>query len=216
MTQKIDRRVRRTRRRLRDALIELILEKGYDRVTIQEITDRADLSRATFYLHYKGGKDELLASSLEEMFDELVDSMQDLVFRRNVEWDAEEPPSLPAFQHVAEYSALYKSLLGDTGVTSIIYRTLNYIARITQKQFEALAEERNLEDLPVPLEVAAQHIAGSLFSIVSWWLENDMPYSAEEMARLYHYMTVPGIRVSLGLPIKDPAEPSDDKDESTS
>jgi AcrR family transcriptional regulator len=203
MAEKLDRRVRRTRRRLRDALIELVLEKGYDNVTNQEITDRADLSRATFYLHYKNGKDELLASSLESMFDELVDSVQDSLFQHDLDWENKEPPSLPAFQHVAEYAKLYKALLGDKGVTSVIYRTLNYIARISQKQFQLIIEERGLEQTPIPVEVAAQHIAGSLFSMMSWWLENDMPYPPEEMARIYHFVTVPGIRAALGLPLRD-------------
>jgi AcrR family transcriptional regulator len=203
MDKKLDRRVRRTRRRLRDALIELILEKGYDNITIQEITDRADLSRATFYLHYEGGKDELLAISLEEMFDELVESVQDLVYQQSLEATDQNPPSLLAFKHVAEYHQLYRSLLGDKGVTSVIYRTLNYIARISLKQLEGLKAERQLDNTPIPLEVAAQHSAGSLFSMVSWWLENDMPYSPEEMAHIYHSITVPGIRAALGLPQKD-------------
>jgi AcrR family transcriptional regulator len=203
MAKKLDRRVRRTRRRLRDALIELILEKGYDNITIQEITDRADLSRATFYLHYEGGKDELLAISLEEMFDELMESVEGLVYQQSLESADQNPPSLLAFKHVAEYHQLYKSLLGDKGVTSVIYRTLNYIARISLKQLEGLKKERKLKKTPVPIEVAAQHSAGSLFSMVSWWLENDMPYSPEEMARIYHSITVPGIRAALGLPQKD-------------
>ena len=120
--EKLDRRVRRTRRRLRDALIQLILKKGYDNVTIQDITDAADLSRATFYLHYKD-KDELLAGSLEEMFDELMASVKDIMLRRKMELDDQNPPSLPAFQHVADYAELYKSLLGDTGVSSVMNRT---------------------------------------------------------------------------------------------
>lgn len=199
MAKKIDRRVRRTRRRLRDALIELILEQGYESITIQEITDRADLSRATFYLHYKNGKDELLAVSLEAMFDELVESVQDLVYQQNLDDDEKDPPSLLAFKHVEEYANLYKSLLGDKGVTSVIYRTLNYIARISRKQLEGLKLEHKIDTMPIPIELAAQHSAGSLFSMVSWWLENDMPYPPEEMARIYHSMTVPGIRAALGI-----------------
>lgn len=57
--KQLDRRVRRTRRALQDSLTSLILEKGYDAVTVEDITDRADLGRTTFYLHYKD-KEELL------------------------------------------------------------------------------------------------------------------------------------------------------------
>lgn len=195
--EKIDRRVRRTRRRLRDALIQLILEKGYDNVTIQEITDTADLSRATFYLHYKD-KDELLAISLEEMFDELVESVKDLMLRRKLELTDDNPPSLPVFNHVAEYADLYRSLLGDRGVSSVINRTLNYIARIGEQQYRMLISEDEEANLPVPIEVASRHLAGAMFSMLSWWLEQDMPYTAVEMAQMFHRLTVPSILAAIG------------------
>ncbi|MDQ7024106.1 MAG: TetR/AcrR family transcriptional regulator [Anaerolineae bacterium] len=207
MAKKIDRRVRRTRKRLRNALIELILEQGYESITIQEITDRADLSRATFYLHYQNGKDELLGVSLEAMFDELVESVQDLVYQQNLDSDEKQPPSLLAFKHVQEYSNLYKSLLGNKGVSSVIYRTLDYIARISRKQLDGLKLEHQIDTAPIPIELAAQHSAGSLFAMVSWWLENDMPYSAEEMAQFYQAITVPSIRAALGIE-RDKSEPS--------
>jgi len=201
--EKLDRRVRRTRRRLRDALIQLILEKGYDNVTIQEITDTADLSRATFYLHYKNGKDELLAVSLEEMFDELVDSVKDLMLRRKLELQDDNPPSLPVFKHVAEYADLYRSLLGEKGVSSVINRTLNYIARIAEEQYMLLVDKDEVENLPVPIEVASRHLAGALFSMVSWWLEQDMPHTPEEMAQMFHILTVPSILAAIGYTQKD-------------
>lgn len=201
--KKLDRRVRRTRRRLRDALIQLILEKGYDNVTIQEITDTADLSRATFYLHYKNGKDELLAVSLEEMFDELVGSVKDLMLRRKLELQDDNPPSLPVFKHVAEYADLYRSLLGDKGVSSVINRTLTYIARIAEEQYMMLIDEDEIDNLPVPIEVASRHLAGALFSMVSWWLEHDMPHTSEEMAQMFHLLTVPSIMAAIGFGKKD-------------
>jgi len=195
--QKLDRRVRRTRRRLRDALIELVLDKGYDNITIQEITDRADLSRATFYLHYKD-KDELLANSLEEMLDELVNSVSDMIFKPEYEPGDEHPPSLLAFRHVSEYADLYRSLLGDKGVTSVIYRTLNYLSGVYEKQLTVPMEKQAIEAPVVPIHVAARSLAGALFAIVSWWLENDMPYTEEEIARMFHDMTAASIRATLG------------------
>jgi AcrR family transcriptional regulator len=197
LVKKIDRRIRRTRGQLRDALIQLILEQGYDNITIQEITDTADLSRATFYLHYKD-KDELLAISLEEMFDELVDSVKDLMLRRKLVLQDDNPPSLPVFKHVAEYADLYRSLLGDRGVSSVINRTLSYIARIAEQQFRMLIKEGQEDDLPIPIEIAARHLAGALFSMVSWWLENDMPHTPEEMAQMFHVLTIPSILAAIG------------------
>jgi AcrR family transcriptional regulator len=200
--EKIDRRVRRTRHRLRDALIQLILEQGYDHITIQEITDTADLSRATFYLHYKD-KDELLAISLEEMFDELVESVKDLMLRRKLELDDDNPPSLPVFKHVEEYADLYRSLLGERGVSSVINRTLTYISRIAEQQYRMLIDEDEADNLLVPIEVASRHLAGALFSMVSWWLENDMPYKPEKMAQMFHQLTVPSILSTIGRSHKE-------------
>lgn len=197
----VDRRVRRTRRRLRDALIDLIMDLGYDNITIQNITDRADLSRATFYLHYKD-KDELLANSLEEMFDELVDSLDSPIFGDN--GSAGDQPGVLAFEHVAQYSDLYKALLlGDRGVTYVIYREIQYIAGIAKKQLaHLLPDDADKESLPVPLDVMAHHMAGALFSMILWWLENDMPYSPEQMGRMFHRMSRPAAFNAFGLPLE--------------
>ncbi|MEO8397816.1 MAG: helix-turn-helix domain-containing protein, partial [Chloroflexota bacterium] len=68
--RKPDRRIERTRQLLSKALMDLIIERGYDTITIQDITDRANVSRATFYLHYKD-KDELLYQSMTKIYDAL-------------------------------------------------------------------------------------------------------------------------------------------------
>lgn len=196
----LDRRVRRTRRRLRDALIRLILEQGYERITIQNITDAADLSRATFYLHYKD-KDDLLVNSLEEMFDELVASLKQPIWLGAVEEGSEVPVSVIAFRHVAEYAALYKALLlGERGVTYAINRSMEYLARVSQQQIIRQVETLQLDadTLPVAPEVIAWSSAGALFTLILWWLENDMPYTPEDMAHMHSRMLIPMIMSGLG------------------
>jgi AcrR family transcriptional regulator len=188
--QKTDRRVCRTRRRLHSALIALILEKGYDMISVQDVTDRADLSRATFYLHFKD-KDELLASSLKDIFNQLSESVKLMILQQQFNPYPHQPSALPAFQHVAENAELYRALLGSKGISSVIYRTLNQIAHLSSQQFEILQQEQAIENIEVPIDFVAQHMAGSLLSTFRWWLENDMPYSAEDMARMYERMTVP-------------------------
>lgn len=195
----MDRRIRRTRRRLRQALIDLIVAKGYSNITIQEITDKADLSRATFYLHYKGGKDELLADSLETLFEEFVSTLKQPLF--DEQWIASDPsPTTLAFQHVAEHAELYKALLlGDRGVTYVIYREIQYTANIIETQLRRLLHDNGLDAEAVPVVIAAQQMAGALFSLILWWLEHDMPHPAEQMGQMYHQMAVPGVLSTLGL-----------------
>src|SRR6266498_1508474 len=98
----IDRRVRKTRQQLGDALVSLILEIGYDSITIKDITDRADVAHATFYRHYRD-KDELLARRLESV----VQEIEGLTREPSLQ-DAE---GYLIFKHAQENSVLYRILL---------------------------------------------------------------------------------------------------------
>jgi AcrR family transcriptional regulator len=123
--EKIDRRKQRTRQLLRESLQVLILEQGYDAITIQEITDHANLGRATFYLHYRD-KDELLVDALETMFDQLVQQIDRLSPQHILELEA--PPSLIAFRHVQVHHDLYRVMLSERGIAFVIKRVRRYLA----------------------------------------------------------------------------------------
>jgi AcrR family transcriptional regulator len=185
-----DRRVVRTRRLLRDALMELILEKGYDEVTVQDITQRANLGRATFYLHYKGGKEELLLSNLEEIYDELVARLKPL--KREGLRPGPHRASQVAFEHAAEHRDLYFVLLRSQAAASIAQRIREYLAGVIFQEIEPL-----MQDSPLPSEVIAGYMAGSLVALITWWLENAMPYSPEYMAQIFSRLTMPGVRELL-------------------
>jgi AcrR family transcriptional regulator len=186
---KIDRRKQRTRALLRDALIALILEKGYDAVTVQDITDRANLGRATFYLHYKGGKDELLLSMMEDIQSEVAQqagpiSENDLLVHG-------QPPSIYAFKHAEENADFFRAILGGAGLASILTRYRKSSAAQMQTQIEpALSSDNNT----IPVEIIANFVVGALNTLIIWWLENNRPYSAEEMARIFHQLLLTGIQ----------------------
>lgn len=186
--KRMDRRVRRTRNALSRALLSLMQERDYDSVTIQEITDRADLNRATFYLHYSS-KEELLTDSLEAMFDDLVEQFQDATAVTPIWQDT--TAVLAVFEHVANHAALYKVLLSDRGQSHVIYRIIDYIANFGQKRV-AMHLPPDLR-LALPVEIVSYHAAGSLFALVSWWVQNDLPYSAEYMATAVDKLYTHGI-----------------------
>lgn len=187
--KKLDRRVIRTRKLLAEAMLSLLLTKDYDEVTVQDITEAADLNRATFYLHY-GSKESLLEAALEARFDELVKRM-------DVEWSTEDgawedaSDLLLVFEHAAEYAALYKVLLGNKGRAHVINRIIDYTAAVQG----AMCREQfpNLPELAVPLDIVNQHIAGSLYALLRWWLMNDMPHSAEYMANAANRLCMRGV-----------------------
>ncbi len=183
---KLDRRVVRTRQLLRDALMDLILEKGYDAVTVQDITDRANLGRATFYVHYPQGKEQLLLSNLEEIYDELVARLKPL--KREGFQPGPHRPSQVAFEHAAEHHDLYLVLLHSQAAATIAQRIRDYLAGVLQQELELWQAES-----PVPLTVIASYMAGSLVALITWWLENEMPYSPEYMSQIYSRLTRPGV-----------------------
>jgi AcrR family transcriptional regulator len=178
----MDRRAQRTRQLLRDALMELILKKGYEHITVQEITDHANLGRATLYLHYPGGKEELLLQSLKTLFEELSEQLKG-VTRENF---VTSPPSLIAFEHAAANKKLYRVMLGSHGNSSLQSKIRQLIADAIQEQVSRVVSP---DLLPVPLPVLGQHAAGALMALITWWLEADAAYTPAEMAQMMHRLS---------------------------
>lgn len=191
-TKKLDRRVRRTHRLLGKALLDLILEQDYDSITITDITNRADLNRATFYLHF-GSKEELLIATLEERFDELVQEMETHNPSQQT-WETLDSERL-IFEHVAEHAAMYRVLIGEGGVGYVAHRIISYIAHEVAKEIRA--EKPTAVAEPIPIDIIAQHVAGSTYALLCWWLANDMPYTPTEMALMAQKMCFHGTMWAL-------------------
>ena len=194
MSKRPDRRGPRTRRLLRDALIALILEKGYDSVTVQDITDRANLGRATFYLHFKNGKDQLLMSSLREMFDDLKSRITPPSTDIPV---ADMAMRIIPFQHAFENRDLYRvTLLSQQGTAAIVNGIRDYLAGSMRERIDVFVTDR---PPLVPLDILANYLAGAMISLISWWLRQDTTYTAEQMADMFRQLSMPTITNVLGL-----------------
>ena len=166
-----DRRVRRTQQLLARALIALTLEKGYEAVTIRDITERADIGYATFFRHYRD-KDELLEDVLDVVLAELID----LLCRAKPD-DDPTAFGILLFRHVQEQSEVVRVLLeSHTLLPRLIeVATQNIVSNHTPRP-----------DNAVPLEIAAHHIVTSTISLIQWWLDHQMPYPPERMGMIYH------------------------------
>lgn len=190
--KKPDRRIQRTRQLLRDALISLILEKGYDAVTVQEITERANLGRATFYIHYNN-KEELLLSNLHEVFNDLKARFGKPTREQFLAPD-QALRAIP-FQHALENRDLYRvTLFSEQGTAAIIRGIREYIANELKTSMEAVSTG----EMPLPPEVVANYLAGALLALMGWWLEHDTPYSADMMAEMYQQLSLPTLLMMLG------------------
>lgn len=203
--QKVDRRVSRTRRSLQEALFALILEKGYDSVTVEEITNRADLGRTTFYLHYHD-KEDLLMQAVRNLVDGLFDRLAqyplDSLKLRSQTASGELliPIISLAFQHVEQNADLYRVVLRGEGTYAAVRRVRQILSRAISDLIGHFTTRNKMELNPVvPLDVFLNSLAGAWIGLITWWLEEDMPYPPEEMAIMYQRMFMRSTREVLGL-----------------
>lgn len=177
--QKVDRRIERTDQLLKDALVALILEKGYEAVTIKDITERANVAYVTFFRHYKE-KDGLLGRMLENVVETLAAAVDE-----NDPVASKQKDCL-IFEHAQQNHRLYRILLSSPGAMPIVKRVKAVIAARALEKCRALFEG----ETAIPPEIFAFHMASSLLSVLQWWLENDMPYPPERMAEIYSQLVV--------------------------
>lgn len=193
----VDPRVKRTHKLLRDALMALIPEKGYNAITIQEITDRATLNRTTFYLHYRD-KDDLLFQGMEEVLDELM-TRHPLPISENEHLSVDETRDaiISDLKHIQQYADFYRVMLGKNGNPEFGQRLRDYVFRITSGRLESALGE--LPAGPVPTDFVLGYIASAYVGVIQWWLENDMPYTPEEVAGYLVTLYASGVYHPLGL-----------------
>jgi AcrR family transcriptional regulator len=173
-----DRRVLRTRRLLKQALIELTAEKTYEEITIRDITDQADIGYATFFRHYDG-KDDLML----EIFTETIEEIESLPAEHGERYFEQEGYLL--FAHVSENQSLYRSILDSQNFTR---KFRQHTKKMVQVHMEAHVQ--NISTPSFPVEIAAQHMVSSLVGLIDWWLEDDLSTEIERMAMIYERLII--------------------------
>jgi AcrR family transcriptional regulator len=183
-----DRRVRRTQKLLGDALIALALEKEYDAITIQDITDRADIGYRTFFRHY-ADKDELLKDVLRPIREEMRELMAPPSFEYFSDPNVQVidlPDGAVLFQHVQENSDLYRVLLFSN--RGLVQPLKVFVVQEFKANFGALL------DTDIPFNIIANHLISAMITLLRWWLENDMCYSPEEMGEYAFQLIIQPVR----------------------
>jgi AcrR family transcriptional regulator len=167
-----DRRVRRTRRILSEALVSLVLDKGYDQITVQDILDRADVGRSTFYAHYRD-KDALFLANFDDMRQRLLEAVDASV----------DPARIAAavFEHAYNNRRVYQAMCGKRGGMTV---------------------HRHLHQLVTGLlgkDVAAEFYAGALLGVLVWWVDHGFRPGPEELAETYKQLSSPAAEPSKQL-----------------
>ena len=196
---RIDPRVIRTRQMLRDALIALIQEVGFDPITVRDIAERATLNRATFYLHYRD-KDDLLVKSMNELMRELETEIgMPPVREGKIALEDISRPMMVAFRHFARHAVFYRVTLCEVGIPSAIIEMQRSIETIMLRWLTQIPLDRTRSF--VDPNMVTKFVSTAYIGIVRWWLENGMPHSTEHMADQFIKLISLGIFRSIGLEI---------------
>jgi AcrR family transcriptional regulator len=183
--KKTDARVRRTRDALGDALIALMQEKPFDTITVQDVLDRAHVSRSTFYTHYSD-KDDLLMSDAEEFFEALS-----MALSQHGDTSDRVFPVREFFAHLSDVQPFFKALVKSGKYHENMELARGHFARGIERRLAELPRGKNIPANQLPA-IAFAH-AGALLSLLSWWLDRGMRESPAEMDELFHRMVWNGL-----------------------
>ena len=173
-----DLRVRRTRKMIQQAMIDLTVEKGFNNISVRDITERAMVNRSTFYRHYLD-KCDLLSQYMKEA---TALTSERYITERLPENQEEMPNGLMnLLRHVQEHADFYRVMFGVNGDPEFT----EFFRKSAEKRFRFLLEtygERDDPTLP-PAEMRINYVSHAGIGSIRWWLENDQPCSVEQLAR---------------------------------
>ena len=184
----VDRRVRKTRRQLRECLITLLKEKKVQDITVRELTDMADLNRGTFYLHYKDVFDllEKTEAELQEDFNQLV-CKHDAV-------DLKQRPSVifnEIYSLVYDNADLIEILLGENGDLNFVNRLKQLIREKCLKDWMEVFRSGNA----AAFDAFFSFLVSGCIGLVQYWLQTGLKETPEQMAKLTEHIITKGIGV---------------------
>ncbi|SEG47440.1 TetR/AcrR family transcriptional regulator [Paenibacillus sp. UNC499MF] len=194
-----DRRTIRTKEGIRKALTELMEEKGFNCLTVRDITTRADINRGTFYLHYKD-KFDLLEQSLQEIFsvvDRIVEGVKASLTPNIIVFDEPLPFAVALFEYFEANGDFLKAVLGPEGAPG-------FQNRMKQLMREKLFENHSASFIPkdnllVPADYFISYLTSAHLGVVQEWLQGGRRESPREMALILTRLTFNGPLYAAGL-----------------
>ncbi|PDT10227.1 TetR/AcrR family transcriptional regulator [Rhizobium sp. M1] len=181
--QKVDRRVARTRAALHRALISLILKKGYDPVTVEEICEAANVGRSTFYLHY-ASKDDLKQHGLDGLRRQLADTAARAGQGETFGF------SLAMFEHARDHIDLYRALADSRGGAVALGTIREILSDLVRD--DLTADPANRSSDTILREFAVQYVVGAYMAVLTWWLDGGAKLPPHQMDAMFRRMVSGG------------------------
>jgi AcrR family transcriptional regulator len=176
--------------------MDLIAERGYDSITIQDIVNRANIGRTTFYLHYNS-KDELFMSCHEAIISEFYLGLLHPLTRDEL-LSRQIPPQMTfAYRHLEEGRALLYPIFQGKDSQFILRQIRARSAREIEANLRAVFVEA---DSSISFEMLSNYLVGAQIAMMQWWLEKRRPHSAESLAQMFHRLQRAAICSVMGIP----------------
>jgi AcrR family transcriptional regulator len=192
MAARTDRRVLRTRQLLQGALLALIREKGFEALSVQDIIDRANVGRATFYAHFDN-KEDLLVSGIEGLRTALKEVQGKALAHATRTEERVFAFSRELFEHVEGHRDVFQAMVGKRSGTVIRQMFHKMLLDLVRGDVRTTAGAKSAAG-----EARAQFIAGGLFGIVIWWIDAPKRPAVDDVDRLFRRLALPALAVSLG------------------
>lgn len=178
---------------LHGSLMALIQEKGFEALSVQDIIDRANVGRATFYSHFDS-KEDLLASGIENLRESLKERQRQRQGR--VASGSDERLfafSRDLFTHANEHRAVFRAMVGKRSgavVQQLLQKMLVDLVRDEVKATWAGVEN------DTPVEAVSQFIGGGLFGLLLWWGNGKMRMPVEDVDSMLRRLAIPSLRAA--------------------
>ncbi len=192
--RKPDRRVQRTRQLLVNALVSVIQEKGFEALTVQDIIDRANVGRATFYAHFEN-KEDLLVSGLEDFRAAIREHQRQLLQQAAGSADRAFLFSHELIVHVDAHRDVFRAMVG------------RHSGAVVQRVFQRILVELVREDIKalsprgsggsIPIEAVVQYIAAGLWGLVSWWIDAKPRLPVEDASEAFRRLATSAVKAAL-------------------
>lgn len=193
MRQKsIDQRAFRTQAKLQQALKSLLRTKSYERISIDEICAAANVSRSTFYAHFRG-KDDLKRSGLEALRRELLARGSAEKSKGELRSSAMRSFAFDLFAHARDHLEHYRRLAGTRGATVILRKLKDTATDLVRSEFSAGAKLKNSE--AIEREAAVQYVVGAFMGLLIWWLDRGATLGVDRLDAMFQRFVREGVGV---------------------
>lgn len=197
-TEQTDQRIVRTKRMIRDALTELMEKKGFEGITVKDLTEKAKINRGTFYLHYRD-KFDLMEQSQQEIIDGIETIIQTIDPKDALAYTSQDQPFpviVKLFEHFQENAQFMRAILGPKGDAAFQVKLKEFIVKAFLRY---LFPKLNPGEMLVPSEIITAYVSSAHLGVVQYWLASGMEKTPRDMALILARLTLLGPGAAIGL-----------------